>query len=143
MSKLTGFLHPAVVEILNFDSLDLLNLAGGWTHGSHAYTLIKTNRTFIQSSYRAHHGGGEGLKLLVANDETDFKILIFRAYQKIVKLRDSQKGTVGKRQIQLVQRNQNRMLVSGYSRQWATSEFKSQSIQCHGHKLQEQLFDLF
>jgi hypothetical protein len=79
MSKLTGFIHLAVAEILNFDSLGNLKFCGGRMHGSHAHTLRKTGSTFIWGSYRTQHGGG-GFKSLVANDNKHFKILPFRTY---------------------------------------------------------------
>ena len=38
---------------------------------------------------------GGNVRSLVANDETEFKILTFRTYQKVVKLRDALlKGTI-------------------------------------------------
>jgi hypothetical protein len=44
-------------------------------------------------SSRPQHGVAN-IKLLVTNDETEFKILNFWTYFKIVKLTDSQLGTM-------------------------------------------------
>lgn len=71
-----GFFYPTVVEILNFDTLGPLRTCGDMTHVSHAYTLGRTSRTFIWGSYRPQQGGG--VNSLVANYESDFKILTSR-----------------------------------------------------------------
>jgi hypothetical protein len=58
VSKLTGLFHffLEIVEVVNFDSVNLLNLAREdlWSSGVH---LKKTRRTFILV-YINHHTGG-------------------------------------------------------------------------------------
>jgi len=60
VSKLAGSTHPAVVEILKFDSFRPLKSCGERMHVSHFYTLKKrkkTSKTLIWLSYRSQYGG--------------------------------------------------------------------------------------
>ena len=47
-----------------------------------------------QTGHSTGGGVGGNVRSLVANDEREFKILTFRTYYKIVKLRDSQLETM-------------------------------------------------
>jgi hypothetical protein len=72
-----------------------LKTCGGRHTASHVSTLKKPGRAVTWGSEKMQHGGAN-IKSIVTNDKAEFKTLIFRTYQKTVKLTVSQLGTVRK-----------------------------------------------
>jgi hypothetical protein len=77
MLKLMSFVRPEVLKILNVDIFGPLKSFGG---GSMVVRRTHLERP-VGRSYGVHtgHNTGDKVRLLVANDETEFKILTFRA----------------------------------------------------------------
>ena len=79
-----GFEHHGEVEILDWQFLDLLNLAGEDTV---LVLFIHSEKPVVRLyGVQPSYSTGGNIQSLVANDETEFKILTFRTFWKTQKL---------------------------------------------------------